>query len=308
MKKVILLLTLAAGCYLGLNSFDNGAAANGYDCTGAEKGLGNPTGCATGMGTGCHSTVAHPNVTMKLKVDSAGGPINFYTPGKTYTVTVSGKHQINGTFPKFGFQVGVINGWQPDSMALSAGALQSTGLPFGVRYKAANLANYRVNILEHAFPIAPTTGSGDSTSTYVETFTWTAPVVGPDTVSVWGVFLAANGDGTASGDVWDTTHIIVTRRPIPASIDNKSMAFSVKLASNPVYNNLDILFANSIETAGTYQVCVYDMLGKKITAKQVLVSSVSGSVSLDASNWAPGMYVAVVEGDQGRTTLQVVKN
>jgi hypothetical protein len=307
MKKGILLLTLAAGCYFGLNSFDNGSAANGYDCTGAETGLGNPTGCAVGMGTGCHATFAHPGVELKLKVDSAGSPINFYTPGKTYTVTVTGTHHVLGaSLPKFGFQVGVINGSEPNPMAVNAGALQSSYLPFGVRYKAGNLANYRVNIVEHVFPIMATTGAGDTGSTYVESFTWTAPLVGADTVSVWGVLLAANANTTATGDYWDTTHIMITRRPVPAAVGSVSSVFSIKAACNPVYNTLDLLLAGA--ESGLYQVCVYDMLGKKVASEQVLVGSLSNKLSIDASEWMPGLYVAVVDNGEGRNTVQVIKN
>jgi hypothetical protein len=50
------------------------------------------------------------------------------------------------------------------------------------------------------------------------------------------------------------------------------------------------------------------MLGKKIADRQVLVSGISDRVSFDASNWAPGIYVAVIEGEKGSASLRVVKN
>jgi hypothetical protein len=303
MKKGILLITIIAG--IGLYSFVNGPGANGYDCTGAETGLGNPTGCATGP-TGCHNTIANPDVELSLKIDSAGAPISFYTPGVVYTLTVTGKNHIEGShLPKFGFQVGVIRGITPGPMVLNAGLLQDLYLPAGLRYKGANTASFRINMVEHVYPLPVTTGSGDTGSTYKESFTWKAPV-GADTVSVWAAMLLANGDNGASYDAWKTHHITVMRKPIPAGVPGELSAFSMIAVPNPVYNTVQLMFSNA--STGAYSVSVYDLFGKKITSQEVLVNTLSHNITIDASSWAPGLYVAVAEKDGARHIIQFVKN
>ncbi|MBS1586169.1 MAG: T9SS type A sorting domain-containing protein [Bacteroidetes bacterium] len=217
MKKRNVTFFLALGIsYLAFVSYKTGPANNGYDCTGAETGLGNPTGCA---GAGCHGNTATTGITLAVEVDTVGGtPVTQYKPGVTYTIKISGTNTTANILPKYGFQAAVIKGSAAVQTPVNAGTLQQAGLPAGVAYRSASPGNYVCNIVEHSSPLNPTTGTGGNGTTYVQSFTWTAPAAGTGTVSVWAVLNAVNNDLTnSSADKWNTNHISLTEMVAPAA-------------------------------------------------------------------------------------------
>lgn len=212
-KRNVTFFALAAGLtILTLSSYNTGPALNGYDCTGAETGLGNPTGCAGGS---CHGTSATAGITLAIEVDTIGGtPVTQYAPGITYTIKITGTNTTNNNLPKYGFQCGVIKGTAAAVTPVNAGTLQQVGLPGGVAYRAANPGNYVVNLIEHTTRLNPATGTGGNGTTYVQSFSWTAPASGTGSVSVWAALNAVNNDQTNStADKWNTNHVILTEAP-----------------------------------------------------------------------------------------------
>lgn len=217
MKKRNVTFFLALGIsYLAFVSYKTGPANNGYDCTGAETGLGNPTGCA---GASCHGTTATTGITLAVEVDTVGGtPVTQYKPGITYTIKITGTNTTANTLPKYGFQATVIKGSVAATTPVNAGTLQQTGLPAGVAYRSASPGNYVCNIVEHSSPLNPTTGTGGNGTTYVQSFTWTAPAAGTGTVSVWAVLNAVNNDlNNSTADKWNTNHTTLTEMVTPAA-------------------------------------------------------------------------------------------
>ncbi len=217
-KRNVTLFALAAGfTILTLSSYNTGPALSGYDCTGAETGLGNPTGCS---GVSCHGTAATTGITLALEVDTVGGtPVTQYTPGITYTVKFVATNTTANTLPKYGFQCGVIKGTAAQVTPINAGTLQQAGLPAGLSYRAAFPGNYVVNIIEHNTRLNPATGTGGNGTTYSQSFSWTAPAAGTGSVSVWLALNAVNNDNNNSNaDKWNTNHITLTEAaPLPGN-------------------------------------------------------------------------------------------
>jgi hypothetical protein len=299
--------TLAIGLgitFLSLNSFLSGPGANGYDCTGAESGLGNPTGC--GLTSGCHSMGADAGIDVAIRVDSATTlNVQQFKPGKTYTVHITAVNRTGSALPKYGFQLGVTKGPRTTPTPANAGQLQTTGLSSDVQYSVGNPGTHIVNLIEHATTLTADSASGVY-PVYSRSFTWKAPTDSADTVSFWAVFNGVNGDGLAnSADRWDTAHVILTRLPVPAGVDEESGVISLSAFPNPVLNTINIRLANA--KAGVYSVRVYDMLGRVVATVNVDVNAANTTIALNAVNWLPGTYNAVIEKEGIREVVQLVK-
>src|ERR1019366_7481626 len=202
MKKhtFVYLIAICAGS-LVISGYHSGAGNNGYDCTGAETGLGNSAGCSGG--NGCHSPSATTAITVALELDSAGVATTHYKGGVTYTIKLTGTNTSTTSLPKFGFEVGSVKGSTSVVTPVNAGTF-ATPYPANTHYAAPN--QYMVvGVVEQSATLAATTGTGGSGTKYVESFTWTAPVAGTGTISFWGVINAVNGNGSSdSGEHWNT--------------------------------------------------------------------------------------------------------
>jgi len=317
MKKRILLFTMVAGIgYLVLSSHSAGPAGSAsYDCSGADvnSSSGNPTGCSTG--SGCHSTTATAGITLVLELDSAGvtssttaSGTGHYKPGFTYTVKITGTNTTANSLPKFGFQVAATKGATAATVPVNAGTLQSTGLPTGVHYVAApgTTATFFANVVEHDMANAATTGGGATGSTYVESFTWTAPAAGTGVVSLFAALNAVNGiHGADAGDLWNTAQLVLNELPASTSVASVATNISLKAFPNPVINNMSLQMDNT--QPGTYSLLVFDMTGKTITTETIVVNGTSYVSNINTSNWLPGNYHVVVEKDGTRQVIPVVK-
>src|SRR5438132_105420 len=124
MKKTTLtyLLFAGLGIYITISGYQAGPGTNGYDCTGAETGLGNPTGCKT-----CHGSNATAGIAVALELDSTGGvPTTHYTGGMTYSVKISGTNNTANSLPKYGLQIGSIKGSSAMITPVNAGTWSTT--------------------------------------------------------------------------------------------------------------------------------------------------------------------------------------
>ena len=301
-RKFLRLTSVSAICFIIFSSYTSGPGTHGYDCTGAETGLSNPTGC----GSGCHGSSATAGITVAVTLDSAGIPVTSYKPGLTYTIKISGTNTTAISLPKHGFQVGVIKGATSVVTPVNAGTLQATGLPTGLRYRAASAGNYVVNVVEHLTQLAPASGTGGSGTVYADSFTWVAPVAGTGAVSIWGVLNAVNNNGNNdAGDKWNTNHLVVNELVSGVSVNSITANFTVKAYPNPCFSNFTIECENS--DPGQVAISVYSMDGKLIAA-QTNGGNNATPVSFNSSGWKPGMYVVTVEKNGHRQVIPVVKN
>jgi len=318
MKKRILLFTLIAG-FGGLitSSYVAGPSSQGYDCSGADvnSGSGNPLGCSTG-GT-CHGGVgaSTAGITVVLELDSAGvitsttaSGTGHYKPGVTYQVKITGKNTTTTTnLTKWGFQVAATKGATAATSPVNAGTLQSTGLPTGLAYWTApgTTTTFFANVVGHNTWLNPASGTGGTGTTYIDSFTWTAPVAGTGTVSIFGALNAVNDNDLAdAGDLWNTAQLVLDESTT-AGIENVTNNISLKGFPNPVSNTLQLQMDNA--TLGTYALQVYGLDGRSVAKETINVNSGTYQTAINTANWAPGMYNVVITKDGVNKVIAVVK-
>ena len=316
-KRILLFTTVAAMGYLIFTSYATGPGIHGYDCTGAETGSGNPTGCSA-TGVACHGSVGSPTtgITVTLELDSAGVTTSstatgtgHYKPGFTYTVKITGVNTTTNTLPKFGFQVCAIKGSTAVVSPINVGTLQSTGLPAGLQYTPGpgGSMGFIANVVEHSMSLSPTTGTGGNGTTYVESFTWTAPIAGTGTVSLWAALNAVNNvppDVADAGDKWNTNHLILNEI-VPSSVANVTNNINVSAFPNPVSNNLNLQFNNAQQ--GKYSIQVFDLSGRCISNESLELNS-NQVTNINTGNWTPGLYQVVIQKEGISQIVRVVKN
>jgi hypothetical protein len=292
MKKftVIKISTLVLAGYLIVCGYKEGPAKNsGWQCTGAETDQSNPTGCSTGGG--CHATTATAGITVTLELDSVGVPITHYIGGNTYTVKLTGTNTTSSNLPAFGFQLSAIIGSTPYAtpVATDMAGTWATSLPTNVHY-AAPSKYYLIGCVEQSTQLPPTTGTGGTGTTYVESINWTAPTAGSGTISFWAALNAVNNNGNAdAGDLWNVKHIIINE--IVTGIADVSDNHAVRVFPNPFSQTATFTFANEINKG---VVTLYDLMGNKI--KQVDFSGTQ--IMIDKDNIPAGIYFYCVTSEE----------
>jgi hypothetical protein len=211
-KTTFVYLLALCGITFIICSYAGGAASHNIEGTGAETGLGNSAGC----GRGCHTSGT--TTTIAIELDSAGVPTTRYVGGKSYTVKLTGKNTSTTSLPKFGFQIGSIVGSSAATTPVNAGSWVAP-FPANTKYVAPKAGKFVVGVVEQTSALPATSGTGGNGTTYVQTFNWTAPAQGTGTISFWAVINAVNGNGSDSGDKYNTGHISITEL-IPSSALN----------------------------------------------------------------------------------------
>lgn len=261
MKKRNIVLILSGFCfYFIITSYSGGPGNNGYDCTGAESGLGNPTGCT---GAGCHSSSATTGIGVVLELDSAGVPTTHYKGGMNYTVKIKGMNNTTNSLSKFGFQMGSITGSSAMTTPTNAGTWSAT-CPTGTHYAAPQSGNFVVGVVEHTMALSPSTGTGGQGTTYTKSFSWTAPVAGTGTISFWAALMGVNGNGSAdAGDLWNTTHAVINEWTSTTAVTEVLQSqFNVNVFPNPVSDHINLTYI--LDTKSNVSVKLIDIKGQKI--------------------------------------------
>ena len=261
--KILLSLFVATSFYIVISGYKEGPGTQGWDCSGAETGLSNPTGC--NAGSGCHSTSATSGISVVLELDSTGGvPTNHYTGGLTYTVKITGTNNTASHLPAFGFQISSIKGSTHQVTPTNEGTWKAP-FPASTHYAAPQPGNFASGLVEHTNVLGPISGSGNTGTIYSKTFNWTAPLAGTGIVSFWAALNAVNNDGSAdAADLWNTTHLVIyewgNNQGI-ASIEQNS--FNVNVFPNPVtdYATLDY----TLKETTNLQVSLYDISGRQVS-------------------------------------------
>ena len=301
-KNFLLTIAIACMCLGMLTSSRRGAGiANGFNATGSEYGLGNITGCTV---AGCHAYNADTGIKVSLELDSAGIPVTHYRAGRTYMVKITGTNNTALTLPKFGFQVSCVKGTTIMVTPTNAGRFDTTGLPANVRYTASIPSDFVCNLIEHSAPIAATTGTGDSGTTYVVSFPWIAPAAGTGSISFWGALCAVNNDSASGGDAWNTNKVIIMEHTSDLATSHTANKMRLCAFPNPVINNLNLQI-NNAET-GIYSLQVFDMNGKNVMNENISFSA-GHSTAINTSTWPPGTYHVMVSKDGNSEVLRVVK-
>ena len=305
MKKhtFIYLLAICAGSFV-ISGYHAGAGSNGWDCTGAETGLSNPAGCSSG---GCHGSSTA--ITVAIELDSAGVATTHYKGGMTYTVKITGTNTGTASLPKFGLQLGAITGSVAITTPVNAGTWSST-CPAGTKYSAPQAGNFVVGVVEQSATIAATTGTGGSGTTYVKSFSWTAPVAGTGTISFWGVINAVNGDGGVGGDQWNTKHVIINEwggnsTTGIANAGNPNSDFKLSLYPNPATENIHLTY--SLDKQCAVSVKMFDINGRLVNNLLDEIQNEGGqNLNAGVTDLSKGIYFVVLNVDGLKTAKRLV--
>lgn len=260
-KRTIIYWIAAIVCSAMLSSYHAGpAAANGWDCTGAESDFQNPTGCSTGGG--CHSNAATPGINVSVELDSAGIPTTHYKGGMTYIVKIKGVNTTSSNLPFYGFQLGCITGTNSVTTPTPTGSWSSS-LPSGTHVAPPHSSWFTVPVVEQSYSLSPTSGTGGNGTVYSQSISWTAPLSGTGTISMWLALNAVNGNSNAdAGDLWNTTHLAISELGFTGINDVAANSFSLNVYPNPAQTHLN--FSYSLIETSNVSAQLYDLEGKVV--------------------------------------------
>ncbi|PZF73512.1 choice-of-anchor V domain-containing protein [Taibaiella soli] len=284
-KKFILFSAFAGMAIVTLSSYQNGPYQGGnLNRTGSAGSSANCSG-------GCHGSNTASTI-VNITLSSNGQTVTSYTPGQTYTVTITGSNANN--LPYFGFQASCVKN---SSTSTQAGSFAASGTNPAVRNASGSL-----QLVEHNSPIAGTAaGSGYSYST---SFSWTAPAAGTGSVKFFVTLNAVNHDGTTNGDQPNANTALISEATTGVSEATKDVALNI--FPNPAQNDINI-HADNV-TPGTYSLTVFDLTGKKLESKNVIANGSELETSVSVGGWAAGLYHIQLSKDGMKKVIPFVKN
>jgi hypothetical protein len=206
---------------------------------------------------GCHSGSQPVNLMGVIESDI---PVEGYVPGETYSITIASGAERQGA-TRYGFQLTP----QDDQGNLVGSLTQVSGTSVTGNGK----------YISH--------NGAQSTSSPNWTFEWTAPQAGAGDFSFYVCVVAANSNGSSSGD-----EVILSSMEIQENQTTSSA--NVFVQAPKIFATQEIL---SVEHSKLEAINMYDLNGK-------LVSSNSfPSVITDISNLKSGMYIVTIKA-QGK--------
>ena len=220
MKKILwflpfLIAVILLDCFNTVDVHSNNAGAPaGYTGSPNEN---NSRTCSSQNG-GCHSG---SGTTFQAGMITSNVPECGYTPGQTYTITLTVSSAGRN---EFGFSVSpqLSDGTTAGSMIAASG----TQLNGGGRY----LTHTSAGTVE------------SSPNTRVWTFDWIAPAAGSGDVTFYAAFNASNGNNASSGDLLFNSNLVIFEglQPEPPAIfgDNVACLGSVINLSTNYTNNI----------------------------------------------------------------------
>jgi len=207
--KNLLYLLIFPGLFFGLTSWYSSGSPGGK--TGSPGDGANCTQCHTG-------TPQSASGWITTNIPAMG-----YTPGQTYTITVTGTHSGVG---KFGFET---------TAESSGGSKKGTFIITDAVQTQLTNSNHAVTHTS-----AGTTPSGNSKTW---TFDWTAPAAGTGNITFYAAFNAANGNGNNQGDVIYLTSTSVSEEVVPET----SLTISFSGMTPHVGQKLEIRLVNKYD-------------------------------------------------------------
>ena len=270
-KSLIIVMSLVAMVALTLTTTKVTS-----DPTGAPAGRANDPASGGLTCTTCHSgtdtvaTAAQASITSNI-------PAAGYTPGTTYTITGTVNYTGRSTF---GFEVSPQN---------AAGTKLGTLINTGSQTKLVGSSKYVTHTLAG--------NSGSNTKSW--TFDWTAPVAGTGSVTFYGAFMAANGNGSSSGDIVYKTSYTVAEAV--ASGVNEIQANTNALTVINLKNALQISY--TAQSAASANVELYNLNGTLVSSS-LFEQQNAGNVELNfdvKDGLNTGIYIVKVQ--QGAQVL-----
>ena len=229
--------------------------------------------------TGCHAGTA---TTIAGSITS-NVPVTGYIPGATYTISAT----ITQTgINKFGFEV------SPQS---TSGAQKGTLV-------ATNTTTTKLLGTTGKYITHKSTGTA-GTGTKTWTFDWIAPIAGSGNATMYGAFVAANGNGANSGDQVFLSSLLIQENLSAGILDVVKNADIWILYPNPATEKLNL---ESLEQNNKIEsIEIIDITGKQI--KMISYEDLSQTQSIDIADLQSGLYVLIINSDKSRVTKKFVK-
>lgn len=246
------------------------------DPTGAPAGVANDPASGGATCTNCHGGTATIATASQASITS-NIPAAGYTPGTTYTITGTVNYTGRSTF---GFEVSPQN---------AAGTKLGTLVNTGSQTKLVGTNKYVTHTLAG--------NSGSNTKSW--TFNWTAPAAGTGSVTFYGSFMAANGNGSSSGDIVYKTSYTVAEAV--ASGVNEIQANTNALTVINLKNALQISY--TAQSAASANVELYNLNGTLVSSS-LYEQQNAGNVELNfdvKDGLNTGIYIVKVQ--QGTQVL-----
>ena len=241
-----------------LTSFSSSAPA---DRTGSP---GDGSSCVS-----CHSTFPVQAVSDIISTDI---PQSGYVPGQTYSITVSGMEQVIAQ--KYGF---------------SLTAEDASGNKLGT-FTAGSNSVVSTNHIGHN----PASTSG----TPSWTFTWTAPVSGNGTVTLYAASVVADGTGTNQNDAVVTSNVAFDE-----NLGTSIGSISKDDLDAYVYGNQ--LRINNLNGVSINNVIISNTMGQIVD--QQAINNSNAQLNIEVSDLKSGIYFVVIETEIGSISKKVLK-
>jgi len=271
-KKLIIAITAVAT----MSMFVAVKSSHSYP-QGAPSGVANDPSGGNANCTSCHGGTA-ANATAAQAAITSNIPAAGYTPGTVYTITGTVNYTGRSVF---GFEISPQNSAGTKLGTITVTSASTTKM-VGTKYITQTQA-----------------GTTGTTGTHTWTFNWTAPAAGSGSVTFWGSFLAANGNGSSSGDQTYKTSYTVAEAV--ASGVNEVEANTNALTVINLKNALQISY--NAQSPATANVELYNLNGTLVSAASFEQQN-AGAVNLNfdmKDGLNTGIYIVKVQ--QGTQAL-----
>ena len=219
--------------------------------------------------TNCHPTGPATSVSGWITTDI---PAEGYSPGETYTITVSG---IDLSAPKYGFQVTAETAAVKTGLWIITDDLRTQSLGTAVTHTSA--------------------GTSPMGTPNAWAMDWTAPASGTGAVTFYASVNAANGDGSNQGDM-----IYVTALNVAESTIGISESFTANVGN--IYPNPGTNYIN-IRLPLQSQSQVFDNIGREL----ISMPANTECMSIDISNLEVGVYYVKIHQNGQTANRRFVK-
>ncbi len=249
-----------------------------------KTGHGNPSGAPAGAsgspadggianGTCTQSNCHNGSTVAQTGMITSDIPNTGYVPGATYTINAS---IVASGRVRFGFEVS-----PQDASGNKMGTIIITN---STETKTLSVGKY----------ITHKTGGNSGTDSRTWSFNWTAPVAGSGDVTFYGSLMAANNNGSESGDNVFASTLTVSENTTPTGVEENQALAGLKIYPNP--NNGSFKLAiNNAKTAVETRVFTTD---GKLVYNQTTEPQSNGTQTVDLAlngKLTAGIYFAVVK-------------
>lgn len=237
---------------------------------------------------GCHATGFSGDGSMQIQVLNGVTPVNSYTPGATYTISI--------TRPTNAVKVGMQSGIFKFASNVATGHISNNIMPNNLQL---DLISGDTMISHTSFGSTACINAGVATWKY----SWTAPSANVGAIDVYCVMNISNNDGAETGDSI-MRNIFTLQQPTQVNeLSITSSAFT--LFPNPAQN--EISFKSNTKLSGALEIHIYAITGKRMLTTSTHLADIDG-YTLDISTLPPAFYFCILNQNGVKTIHTFTKN